>query len=61
MAANQCSRVLLAGLLADTLSYTGATLAELQQNRRYNPLAPDERDKFGQLYSHDPNAVYPVD
>ncbi len=38
----------LAGLLADTLSYTGATLAELQQNRRYNPLAPDERDRFGQ-------------
>lgn len=38
----------LVGLLADTLSYVGATLAELQQNRRYNPLAPDERDKFGQ-------------
>jgi iron complex outermembrane recepter protein len=38
----------LVGLLADTLSYTGATLAELSQNRRYNPLAVDERDKFGQ-------------
>ncbi len=38
----------LVGLLADTLSYVGATLAQLQQNRRYNPLAPDERDKFGQ-------------
>ncbi len=38
----------LAGLLADTLSYTGATVAELRQNRRYNPLAPDELDKFGQ-------------
>ncbi len=38
----------LAGLLADTLSYTGATLEELRQNRRFNPLAPDERDKFGQ-------------
>ncbi len=38
----------LVGLLADTLSYTGATRAELQQNRRYNPLAPDELDRFGQ-------------
>ena len=38
----------LAGLLADTLSYTGATLDELRQNRRFNPLHPDERDKFGQ-------------
>ncbi|MBL0171966.1 MAG: TonB-dependent receptor [Gemmatimonadaceae bacterium] len=38
----------LVGLLADTLSYTGATRAELDANRRYNPLAPDELDKFGQ-------------
>jgi len=38
----------LVGLLADTLSYTGATAAELQTNRRYNPLAPDELDRFGQ-------------
>lgn len=38
----------LVGQLADTLSYTGATLAELAQNRRYNPLYPNERDKFGQ-------------
>ena len=38
----------LVGLLADTLSYTGATLAELAQNRRYNPLGVDERDRFGQ-------------
>ena len=38
----------LAGILADTLSYVGATLGELQQNRRFNPLAPDERDRFGQ-------------
>ena len=38
----------LVGLLADTLSYTGATLAQLKTNRRYNPLQPDERDKFGQ-------------
>ncbi len=39
---------LLAGLLADTLSYTGATADELRTNRRYNPLAKDELDKFGQ-------------
>ncbi|MEP7346983.1 MAG: TonB-dependent receptor, partial [Gemmatimonadaceae bacterium] len=38
----------LLGELADTLSYVGATLEELQQNRRYNPLAPDELDRFGQ-------------
>jgi iron complex outermembrane receptor protein len=38
----------LVGLLADTLSYTGATLAELRQNRRFNPLSPEELDKFGQ-------------
>ena len=38
----------LVGLLADTLSYTGATRAELAQNRRFNPLSPEELDKFGQ-------------
>lgn len=38
----------LAGLLMDTLAYEGATLDELAVNRRYNPLAPDERDRFGQ-------------
>lgn len=38
----------LAGILADTLSYVGATREELATNRRYNPLAPDERDRFGQ-------------
>ena len=38
----------LVGLLADTLSYTGATAAELRVNRRANPLAPDELDRFGQ-------------
>lgn len=38
----------LAGLFADTLSYVGATPAQLAQNRRFNPLAPDERDRFGQ-------------
>ncbi|MEO6445807.1 MAG: TonB-dependent receptor [Gemmatimonadaceae bacterium] len=38
----------LLGLLADTLSYVGATREELAQNRRFNPLAPDERDRFTQ-------------
>jgi len=38
----------LVGVLADTLSYTGASRAELALNRRFNPLQPDERDKFGQ-------------
>ena len=38
----------LVGLLADTLSYTGATPEQLATNRRYNPLQPNERDKFGQ-------------
>lgn len=38
----------LVGLLADTLSYTGATREELAANRRFNPLQPDERDRFGQ-------------
>ncbi|WP_411279094.1 TonB-dependent receptor [Gemmatimonas sp.] len=38
----------LVGLMADTLAYTGATVAELAKNRRYNPLGMNERDKFGQ-------------
>jgi iron complex outermembrane receptor protein len=38
----------LAGVLADTLSYVGATVDELRGDRRFNPLAPDERDRFGQ-------------
>lgn len=38
----------LAGVLADTLSYVGATLDELRQNRRHNPLSPEELDRFGQ-------------
>ncbi len=38
----------LFGILADTLSYVGATLDELRQNRRFNPLQPDERDRFAQ-------------
>ena len=38
----------LVGLLADTLSYVGGTREQLAKNWRFNPLAPDERDKFGQ-------------
>lgn len=38
----------LVGVLADTLSYVGATRGELQQNRRFNPLSPEELDRFGQ-------------
>ena len=38
----------LAGLLADTLSYTGATREELAANRKFNPLHPGELDRFGQ-------------
>lgn len=37
-----------AGVFADTMAYTGATPAELAQDRRSNPLRPDERDKFGE-------------
>lgn len=38
----------LAGLFADTLSYLGATRAELARDRRFNPLRPDEVDRFGE-------------
>lgn len=38
----------LAGLFADTLSYVGASAAELSQDRRFNPLRPDEVDRFGE-------------
>jgi iron complex outermembrane recepter protein len=38
----------LVGQLYDTLSYVGATREQLAQNWRFNPLQPDERDKFGQ-------------
>jgi iron complex outermembrane receptor protein len=38
----------LAGLFADTLAYVGATPAELAQDRRFNPLRPDETDRFGE-------------
>ncbi|HEU4995600.1 MAG TPA: TonB-dependent receptor [Gemmatimonadaceae bacterium] len=38
----------LAGLFADTLAYVGATEAELARDRRFNPLRPDEVDRFGE-------------
>lgn len=37
-----------AGVFADTMAYTGATPAQLAQDRRFNPLRPDERDRFGE-------------
>ncbi len=37
-----------AGVFADTMAYTGATAGEIAQDRRYNPLRPDERDRFGE-------------
>lgn len=37
-----------AGVFADTMAYTGATASELALDRRYNPLRPDERDRFGE-------------
>jgi iron complex outermembrane receptor protein len=37
-----------AGVFADTMAYSGATPAQLAQDRRFNPLRPDERDKFGE-------------
>lgn len=36
------------GVFADTMAYTGATAGEIAQDRRYNPLRPDERDRFGE-------------
>ncbi len=38
----------LAGLLGDTLSYVGATRDEVARDRRFNPLDPDETDRFTQ-------------
>jgi iron complex outermembrane receptor protein len=38
----------LAGLFSDTLSYLGATTDELARDRRFNPLRPDEADRFGE-------------
>lgn len=38
----------IAGLFADTLAYFGGTEEQLAANRRYNPLRPDEVDRFGE-------------
>jgi iron complex outermembrane receptor protein len=38
----------IVGLFADTLAYFGATRTELSQDRRFNPLRPDEVDRFGE-------------
>ena len=35
-----------AGVFADTMAYTGATLDEIGVDRRHNPLRPDETDRF---------------
>jgi iron complex outermembrane receptor protein len=35
-----------AGLFADTMAYTGASLDEIALDRRHNPLRPDETDRF---------------
>jgi iron complex outermembrane recepter protein len=40
--------MLLAGRLRDTLSYLAVPLADLQRDRRINPLTPEEQDRFGQ-------------
>ncbi|HET9453378.1 MAG TPA: TonB-dependent receptor [Gemmatimonadaceae bacterium] len=37
-----------AGLFADTMAYTGSSLAEIAQDRRHNPLRPDETDRFAE-------------
>ena len=38
----------IVGLFADTLAYLGGTEAQLAQDRRFNPLRPDEVDRFGE-------------
>jgi iron complex outermembrane receptor protein len=45
-ARNVVKLIATAGLFADTMAYTGATLAEIAQDRRHNPLRPDETDRF---------------
>lgn len=40
--------IALAGLFADTLAYVGASPTELATDRRFNPLRPDEVDRFGE-------------
>ncbi|MEX2178578.1 MAG: TonB-dependent receptor [Gemmatimonadaceae bacterium] len=37
-----------AGVFADTMAYTGASEAQIAQDRRFNPLRPDETDRFGE-------------
>lgn len=37
-----------AGVFADTMAYVGATREQIAQDRRFNPLRPDERDRFGE-------------
>lgn len=37
-----------AGEFADTMAYTGASIADIQQDRRVNPLRPEETDRFGE-------------
>jgi len=38
----------LTGLFSDTLAYIGASATELAKDRRFNPLRPDELDRFGE-------------
>jgi iron complex outermembrane recepter protein len=38
----------LVGRLRDTLSYLAVPLAELERDRRINPLTPEEQDRFSQ-------------
>lgn len=38
----------LGGVLRDTLAYLAVPVSELRQDRRINPIGPDEQDRFGQ-------------
>jgi iron complex outermembrane receptor protein len=40
--------MVLGGRLRDTLSYLAVPLADLQRDRRINPLTPEEQDRFSQ-------------
>ena len=37
-----------AGIFEDTMAYTGASLEQIAQDRRHNPLRPDETDRFAE-------------
>ena len=37
-----------AGIFADTMAYTGASLDQIAEDRRHNPLRPDETDRFAE-------------